>query len=566
MPPRDYRYAALPLRQLWCGVLLCAVLLLQAAASAAPAAAERKVLVLYSLGSDASSAWQALLRKGLTAELDKQDASTHPSIFEERFDAVRVGDDAAMGAMEPYLRAKYAGVQFDAIITENYVAARFLSERPALFPGVPRHYVNHGRQGWKPAGGKSYQVQTDFNLTIGVIPRVAPQVKRVVVIADSTDRIQESVRAIRKAAQAYDGKLAFEYWENLSFDEIHRQAAQLRDGSAIFLLPSYQDRNGERRPPVSTARKLAAVTQVPIFTSWEAIVVPGVAGGYVVSSERIGRAIGRILLQQEPDIAAIPGYLFDYGAVERFHLRDIPSTAHWINHPQSVLLQYVWQIVAGLTLIVLEGILISALIVSLRSRRQTLRALNQERDQLEARVAQRTQELMVANTKLEQQATTDPLTGIGNRRRMTEQINKELERSRRFKHPLSLLMADIDHFKEVNDAYGHEAGDRTLVMVAHALASGMRSIDMASRFGGEEFVLLMPETDIDVARAAAERLRSDIAALRMTGDNGEEIRLTISIGVACSDPTGVMDSASSLLSRADKALYRAKHEGRDRVI
>lgn len=567
MPPRDYRLAASPLCQFWCGVLLCVVLLLQAAAAAAaPPSAARKVLVLYSLGPDTSSTWQTLLRKGLSAELDKQDAITHPGIFEERFDAVRVGDDAAIASMEPYLRTKYAGVQFDAIITENYVAARFLSDRPALFPGVPRHYVNHGRPGWKPAGGKSYLVQTDFNLTIGVIPRVAPQVKRVVVIGDSTDRIQESVRAIRKAARAYEGTLVFDYWEHLSFDEMHSQAAQLREGTAIFLLPSYQDRTGERRPPVSTARKLAEVVQVPIFTSWEAIVVPGIAGGYVVSTERIGRAIGRILLQQEPDIAGIPGYLFDYGVVERFHLRDIPSTAHWINRPQSVLVQYIWQIVAGLTLIVLEGILISALIVSLRSRRQTLRALNEERDQLEARVALRTQELMVANTKLEQQATTDPLTGIGNRRRMTEQINKELERSRRFKHPLSLLMADIDHFKEVNDAYGHESGDRVLVMVAHALASGMRSIDMASRFGGEEFVLLMPETDISVARAAAERLRADIAALRLAGDKGEEIHLTISIGVACSAPKGGMDSASSLLSRADKALYRAKHEGRDRVV
>jgi hypothetical protein len=93
-----------------------------------------------------------LLRKGLSAELDKQDAISHPGIFEERFDAVRVGDDAAIASMEPYLRTKYAGVQFDAIITENYVAARFLSDRPDLFPGVPRHYVNHGRPGWKPAG------------------------------------------------------------------------------------------------------------------------------------------------------------------------------------------------------------------------------------------------------------------------------------------------------------------------------------------------------------------------------------------------------------------------------
>jgi diguanylate cyclase (GGDEF)-like protein len=565
MPPREYRFAASPLRQLWCGVLLCAALAwLCAPAQAAPA--DRKVLILYSLGSDASSAWQTLIRKGMSAELAQQNVSALPNVFEERFDAVRIGDQAAIAAMEPYLRTKYAGTRLDAIITENYVAARFLSEHPDLFPGVPRHYVNHSRLGWAPADGIAYQIEADYALTIGIIPRVAPHVKRVVVIGDGTERIQESVRAVRRAARAHEGRLTFEYWENQSYDEMYRAAAQLDEGSAIFLLPTYHDRTGERRRPVDTARKLASIVRVPIFTNWEATVVPGVVGGYVVSAERIGGAIADILLQRQPDIAGIPGYIFDYGAVQRYHLQNIPPNAQYLNRPQNALQQYLWQIVAGLTLIVLEGILISALIVSLRSRRQTLRALNEERDQLEARVAQRTLELMVANTKLEQQATTDPLTGIGNRRRMTEQINKELERSRRFKHPLSLLMADIDHFKRVNDVYGHEAGDRALVMVAHALASGMRSIDMASRFGGEEFVLLMPETELDVARAAAERLRADIAALRVVGDNGETIALTISIGVASSDPQGTMDSASSLISRADKALYQAKHEGRDRVI
>jgi diguanylate cyclase (GGDEF)-like protein len=567
MLPRDHRLAmqGIALRHVWRGLLLCAALM----ASAAPsrAAQDRKVLVLYSLGSDSASAWQSLVQKGLTDELARQGMTSALGIFEERFDAVRVGDEQALASMEPYLRAKYNGIKFDAIITENYVAARFLSERPELFRGVPRHYVNHGRIGWTPSDGKGYQVQADFVHTIGIIPRVAPQVRHLVIIGDSTERIQESVRAMRKVAAYYQNQLSFEYWDNLGYDEMYRRAAQLQPGSAIFLLPTYHDRTGERRRPVDIARKLATTTQVPIFTNWEAIVVPGVAGGYVVSAERIGRAIADILMQRAPDISGIPGYLFDYGAVQRFQLQNIPPTAQFLNRPQSILEQYLWQILAGVTLIVLEGILISALIVSLRSRRQTLCALHDERNQLEARVLQRTLELMVANTKLEQLATTDPLTGIGNRRRMTEQINKELERSRRFRHPLSLLMVDIDHFKNVNDVYGHEAGDRAIVAVSRALAGGMRSIDMASRFGGEEFVLLMPETDINVAGSAAERLRADVAALCIAGDKGERITLTISIGVAASHPeSDAPDSASSLLSRADKALYQAKHEGRDRVV
>ncbi|WP_229259453.1 diguanylate cyclase [Duganella aceris] len=562
MPTRDHQLEIV-LRHLWRGLLLIAMLI------AAPswAAQERKVLVLYSLGSDSASAWQGLVQKGLTAELARRDLTSALGIFEERFDAVRVGDQQALASMEPYLRAKYAGIKFDAIITESYVAGRFLSDRPELFPGAQRHYVNYDRMGWAPTDGKGYLVQADFGRTIGIVPRVAPKVRKVVVIGDGTERMQESLAAVRKAADQYRRELAFEYWDNLSYAEMYSQAAQLRPGSAIFLLPTYHDRTGERRRPVDIARKLAATTQVPIFTNWAAVVVPGVAGGYVVSAERIGRAIADILMQRQPDIGGIPGYLFDHGAIQRFHLQNIPPTAQILNRPQSIFRQYLWQILAGGALIVVEGILISALVVSLRSRRQTLCALHDERNQLEERVLQRTLELSAANTKLEQLATTDPLTGIGNRRRMTEQINKELERSRRFRHPLSLLMVDIDHFKNVNDLHGHEAGDRAIVAVSRALASGMRSIDMASRFGGEEFVLLMPETDIDVASSAAERLRADVAALRIAGDKGDEITLTISIGVAASYPDAASpDSASSLLSRADKALYQAKHAGRDRVV
>lgn len=568
MPHKDHPPAAhgTAPRQLWRRLLLCCALLMSMLAAPAWAAGERKVLVLYSLGSDSASAWQRLINKGLTAELADKNLTSALGIFEERFDAVRVGDEQAQAGMEQYLRTKYAHIQFDAIITENYVAARFLSERPGLFRGVPRHYLNHGRLDWTPSDGIAYEVQASFERAIGIIPQVAPEVRHIVVIGDSTERMQESVVGVRKAAGNYDRQIHFEYWDQLSYDEIFRQAALLRPGSAIFLLPTYHDVTGARRRPVDIARKLAATSQVPVFTNWEAIVVPGVVGGYVVSAERIGRAIAAILMQQKPDIAGIPGYLFDYGAVQRFHLQNIPPTTQWLNRPRSVFEQYLWQILAGATLIVLEGILISALIVALRGRRQTLSALHDERNQLEARVLQRTLELMAANTKLEQLATTDPLTGIGNRRRMTEQINKELERSRRFRHPLSLLMVDIDHFKNVNDIYGHEAGDRAIVAVAKALAGGMRNIDMASRFGGEEFVLLMPETDIDVASGAAERLRSDVAALRIEGDNGEQITLTVSIGVAASAPEGVLDSASSLISRADKALYQAKHEGRDRVV
>ncbi len=260
--------------------------------------------------------------------------------------------------------------------------------------------------------------------------------------------------------------------------------------------------------------------------------------------------------------AALPAQ----AASPRASLPGDAAAGRWPESSTSLFERYWWQILLGGALIILQGLLISALVFALRARRSTLNALHDEHNQLEARVLQRTQELLEANAKLELLATTDPLTGIGNRRRMTEQINRELDRGRRHHHPLSLLMADIDHFKNVNDQYGHEAGDRVIIAVAKALADGVRQIDLASRFGGEEFVLLMPETPIEVATSAAERLRAEIANLVVLGDKGENIHFTISIGVATATPENLTDTPSSLVSRADKALYQAKEAGRNRVV
>src|SRR5471032_3134073 len=555
--------------RLWAGRWAAAMLaLLAGLALCAPAHAlgERQVLVLYSLAPDAASVWQAEVHRGLVDELATQSWGGAPSVFEERFDSVRVGEQPALDAMEPYLRTKYANVRFDAIVTENYLAARFLSAHPDLFRGVPRHYVNHSRRGWMPDDGAGYEVLSDFKRAIGVIPQVAPETRRIVVVGDQTPRVQEWIADLRAVMPQFRDRIAFEFWDRQSFAELYRKAAALGPGDAIFMLATYRDKDGAKGVPPEIGRKLAQVARAPIFTHIESLVQPGIAGGYVISGERIGRVIARIVLNRATDVAAVQSYVFDYPTAQRFHLAHLPDATEWLNRPRDTWETYRWQIIAALALIVVEGVLITALVLALRGRRQSMAALHEERNKLEARVVQRTLELLVANTKLEQLATTDPLTGIGNRRKMSDQIVKELERSRRSRHPLALLMIDIDHFKRINDTHGHDVGDRAIVAVARAVTEDMRSIDLVSRFGGEEFVALMPETELAVAALAAERLRSAVAALRIAGEDGAQIALTISVGVTASDPLGVADTASTLLMRSDKALYRAKKEGRDRVV
>jgi len=534
-------------------------------------AAPRQVLVLYSLGSDASSLWQTLIRRGLNAELTTQPWQVTPGIFEERLDSWRVGEQAAVAGLETYLHTKYAHVRLDAIVTENYLAARFLSEHPTLFPGVPRFYVNHGRRDWQPADGANLDAPHDFGRALALMAQITPGLRRIAVIVDGSERGQAWLKAIRAASVPYQHNIAFEYWDHLSLDDIRRSTEALGTGSAILLLPYYRDAEGVRVAPPEMTRDVSARSAVPIFTTVESLILPGVVGGYVISADKVGRTIARILQGRAPDQGAMQETIIDNGAIERFGLEQLPSTTRILNRPQDLWQRYHWQIMAGLALIVLQAGLISALILALRGRRSTLATLNDERDKLEERVLQRTLELLVANSKLEQQATTDPLTELGNRRKMTLRIAEEIERAQRGGHTLSLLMIDIDYFKRINDRHGHDAGDRTIVAVAQILRSVTRGMDTAARFGGEEFVLLMPETALPVAFEAAERLRLAVAGLQVECGDGQAIRLTISIGVAAITPAASTairlgpDVLTDLLIRADQALYRAKNGGRNRV-
>ncbi|AWK86068.1 GGDEF domain-containing protein [Azospirillum thermophilum] len=165
--------------------------------------------------------------------------------------------------------------------------------------------------------------------------------------------------------------------------------------------------------------------------------------------------------------------------------------------------------------------------------------------------------------RLQVLAITDPLTGLFNRRHFMELAESELNRSRRYGGQVSLLSVDIDHFKHINDAFGHAIGDRALKAFADGCRSMLRTNDIFGRIGGEEFAILLPETGADAARAAAERLRETIAGLRVPAGR-RTIHFTISAGVSsCRDGDRTLDA---LLSSADKALYRAKHGGRNRVV
>lgn len=158
-------------------------------------------------------------------------------------------------------------------------------------------------------------------------------------------------------------------------------------------------------------------------------------------------------------------------------------------------------------------------------------------------------------------AMKDALTGIFNRRHFTARLDSEWKRVRRYGRPLSLLLLDIDHFKSINDRYGHDVGDQVIVAIARLCGTTTRDSDVAARIGGEEFAILLPETDLDDARAAAERLRVAVAE-RPIASNAGPIAVTVSIGTA---PAGQAADPADFMKRTDEALYAAKRGGRNCV-
>ena len=194
--------------------------------------------------------------------------------------------------------------------------------------------------------------------------------------------------------------------------------------------------------------------------------------------------------------------------------------------------------------------------LSRNSRQRKLEAIN---TLLEQKVLERTRELRCANEKLAQLARHDALTGLANRLYADERLREEFLRMKRTGDCYSLLMIDVDHFKRVNDGYGHLVGDQTLCLIAEMLRQSSRMVDFVARFGGEEFLVILPNTTMEGAVCVAEKIRANIASMKPQKFD----HISVSIGVAtasCAENT-----EAEAVQQADRCLYQAKLKGRNRV-
>jgi diguanylate cyclase len=228
-----------------------------------------------------------------------------------------------------------------------------------------------------------------------------------------------------------------------------------------------------------------------------------------------------------------------------------------------------WLGVSGIVLValffclLLPTVLGYATALRIQSTDRRAFALLTEMKQANTVLEQEIERRQVLEVKLEQQALTDPLTGLCNRRHYEAIFMREFERCRRHGADLVVGMIDLDHFKVINDTYGHDFGDEVLKFVAKVLQSPLRRVDVLGRFGGEEFILLLPDTSLEEGQAVAERMRTELEEATMLKD-GKPVRITATFALTLvnKDDNGIQDS----IRRADEALYEGKRNGRNCVM
>jgi diguanylate cyclase (GGDEF)-like protein len=496
-----------------------------------------------------------------------------------------------------YLAIKYGHWRPDAVFADRAVTSLYRQYLREAFRGVPC-FIAQDRGSERGVAGSDFKTiswttaTSDIEKNLDLITRLRPGTRSVLVILGASEEERRLAEDIVKGAAGYADRIACVFATNRSLAALMEQVAAVPADQAILYVRFALDRDGVSHVPAQVGRDIVGQAAAPVFVVAEHLIGDGVVGGYAASFELFGRRTALWMLDaldgREPSgealTASISNYTFDQRALRRFGIRQssLPADSILLFQDTSLWGQYKLFILSGVLLLIAETFLVLGLVVNRMRRRRAEAALVALNASLEGRVLERTrelheanehlheakEELEVLNSNLDQLSRTDSLTGLANRRHAEEALQDALLRFHRYgaAQGFVVAMVDIDFFKRVNDAYGHEAGDDLLRGLARAMTAGVRDCDLVSRWGGEEFLLLLPGTDLDGAGRLLERLRQRLGETAFacgTGAGEMTVSATVTIGAAGVAPG---DALEDVIRRADGALYRGKGQGRNQVV
>ncbi len=552
---------------------------------------QKSVLVLLPFQPDLPVSWLAL--QTLQEEFGGVDDMTL-LVYYEFMDSNRFSGAAYQQQLFDLYAAKYADKTIDLVLIETETTLNtWLLQRDRIAPDAPVVYfdtlTNSFATASVPPDVTGVGGVVDYVPTIEWIMSALPEVNEVALVhgVGDIDLAPDNIRPVREFVRDMEQQVVITDLSGLPFPEIERRVAALPRSAVVLSHPVFEDAAGVRYNPTAALDRLVRAAAVPVINGFDLSMGTGIIGGKMYSLESQARQaaqIGLRILRGEA-VSAIPHaqdvsgpFIVDHLALQRFDipLSSLPPDTIIRNRQYSFLELYTTQIVvagAGFAGLLLLVVFLLAVTQKLSQARLELAQLNTS---LEGQVQDRTAMLKQTNKylqdeiterkqleeELQRQATTDGLTGISNRRNFLELMKGEIKRAIRLGHPLAIAMIDIDHFKLLNDTYGHAAGDHALLEFVRVCQKSIRDIDVLARFGGDEFVMLLPDATCDQAADVLERVRHELSAHPLELE-GQLASMTISVGIT--NLAADHESVDAILSRSDIALYQAKEQGRNRI-
>jgi len=512
---------------------------------------EDEINVLFISSFEKSIPASVSLERGLSKAFEK--TSQRNNIFYEYMDFQEL-ELKSYYFYRDYLKEKYSNVEFDYIVCWGFNSIELLALYRDIFPDSKRIFL----EGSKEMDRKELYLKSDtiiktvpeYSATIEEILRIKKTEK--IIVIGTTDRLgQNRVDILEKIISGLKERVEIEYLLDKNIDEISSKLGRYSSNTIAFYLLMFSDGFGKKMTPYEISQIICRDSKVPVFSFWNALLGSGIAGGNLISFEVIGGKVGNFIFSGEDERCkkiSPMGVAYDYRALKKWDIneRKLLPTARVINKPPNFLIRYKMEI------FILTAILTFVMTITFLIYRQFLmKKTNKKFLVLYEEIKKKNQQLNIISE-------LDSLTGLKNRRAMDKTIIEELERSSRYGEPLSTLLIDVDYFKKINDTYGHSTGDMVLREISLLLKQNIRSVDSIARWGGEEFLILAPNTDLKESRKFGEKIRARVEEFEFTKAG----RLTVSIGIS-QHREG--ETFNRLYERVDEALYSAKAKGRNRI-
>jgi len=484
-----------------------------------------------------SHPWHQEFEKGLSDNLRKANPNT--ALYFEFLDAARFPHNQTKQSFFTFLDEKYRDLEIDYLVVESLPAVTAFNHNNTLLPKAERILIAPGGSFPKTqeTGSLRIPVQSDFKGSIEEMLRLTAPKQLFVIVDTLSTGGKKRLATFNNALEKIPDKPQTEIWENLTIDDILNRVSELPKESAIYYLLIFQDGQKKRITTFEALQQISLAANAPVFTNWSTLLGYGTVGGYMISGELIGKSTAESIFNYAAGNKAYHarhqsyGYFYDKRELDRWSIKPstLPANAK-VNFAEISFID-VYRYEIFLVIIIMAALIIILIFMA---------RINRQRKKL--------------NDRLHKIANTDPLTGINNRRNFFTLVNSYLAMTERDKPNASVLMLDLDKFKNINDQYGHDIGDEALKTTSRLISNYIRKGDVLARFGGEEFIVFLPDTNVNQANIVAEKIRCAIEKHKFI----ENIFITISIGLSA-----VESDIDSAIKNADIALYQAKNQGRN---